>query len=150
MNLPGCLPTDSFAHPDFARFDFAKHNAEQAVLWADFNAERPTARIPIILGTNTRYFMFNDSANPEGLDFQRYSEDPDVMFDARLQFQRWSRFNLLQDAELGMPEKWTVCPDFQNYYEAAWFGCSIHYFSGQVPDALPEFSDAPERVERHP
>ena len=146
MNLSGCLPTDRFAHPDYARFDFAKHNAEQAALWADFNADRPTARIPIILGTNTRYFMFNDSANPEGLDFQRYSEDPDVMFDARLQFQRWSRFNLLQDAELGMPEKWTVCPDFQNYYEAAWFGCSVHYFPGQVPDALPEFSDAPERV----
>ncbi|MFA7344060.1 MAG: uroporphyrinogen decarboxylase family protein [Terrimicrobiaceae bacterium] len=146
MPAPALLPTDRFAHPDFARFDFAGHNAGQAALWADFNAGRPTARIPVILGTNTRYFMYNDGANPGGLDFKSYSEDPDVMFDSQLQFQRWNKFNLLQDAELGLPEKWTVCPDFQNYYEAGWLGCGLHYFPGQVPDTLPDFSDAPERV----
>ena len=108
MPTPSQLPTDRFSHPDFARFDFAKHNAEQSALWADFNVGRPTARIPVILGTNTRYFMFNDGANPGGLDFRRYTEDPDVMFDAQLQFQRWSKFNLLQDAELGLPKKWTL------------------------------------------
>jgi uroporphyrinogen-III decarboxylase len=140
------LPTDRFAHPDFARFDIVKHNAEVADLWADFNAGRPAGRIPIILGTNTRYFIYNESANPDGLDFQRFSEDPDAMFDAQLRFQRWSRFNLLQDGELGLPEKWNVTPDFQNYREAAWFGCAVHYFPEQVPDTLPDFADAPERV----
>lgn len=146
MPTPSQLPTDRFSHPDFARFEFAAHNAEQTALWADFNSGRPTPRIPVVLGTNTRYFMFNDGANPGGLDFRSYTEDPDVMFDAQLQFQRWSKFNLLQDAELGLPEKWTVGVDFQNYYEAGWFGCGIHYFPGQVPDTLPDFSDAPERI----
>ncbi|MDD5198818.1 MAG: uroporphyrinogen decarboxylase family protein [Terrimicrobiaceae bacterium] len=146
MSLPGCLPTDRFAHSDFARFDFAAHNAEQAGMWDAFNAGRPTTRIPIILGTNTRYFIYNGSANPDGLDFRGYSEDPDVMFDAQLRFQRWSKFNLLQDIELGLPEKWTISPDFQNYREAAWFGCEIHYFPGQVPDTMPDFADAPERA----
>lgn len=127
-------------------FDFARHNAEVRELWAAFNVWRPTQRIPIILGANTRYYMFNLEANPEALDFRRYSENPDVMFDAQLQFQRWSRFNLLQDAELGLPDKWTVTPDFQNYYEGGWFGCRIHYFPDQVPDTMPDFIGAPERL----
>lgn len=143
--LPGSLPTDRFTSPAFKDFDFDRHNAEQPAMWSAFNAGNPV-RIPIILGTNTRYFMFNKSANPDGLDFRNYSGDPDVMFDAQLQFQRWSKFNLLQDAELGLPEKWNLCPDFQNYYEAGWFGCRVHYFPDQVPDTLPEFADAPERI----
>lgn len=133
--------------PDrLSNFDFERHNAEVLELWTAFNAWKPAKRIPIILGTNTRYFMFNAPANPEGIDFQRYSENPDVMFDAQLRFQRWTRFNLLQDAELGLPEKWVIAPDFQNYHEAAWFGCKIHYFKDQVPDTMPDFADAPERV----
>ncbi len=132
--------------PDrLANFDFAKHNAEQRLVWDSFRRGEPT-RVPIVLGTNTRYFMFDPAANPERLTFQAYSENPDVMFDALLRFQRWSRFNLLQDAELGLPERWDFAPDFQNYYEAAWLGCAIHYFDGQVPDTLPDFADAPERV----
>lgn len=67
--------------------------------------ESPPQRIPIILGTNTRYFMFNPAANPDGLDFRRYSENPDTMFNAQLRFQRWNKFNLLQDFELGLPGK---------------------------------------------
>jgi len=135
-----------FADDRLSNFDFDRHNAEVRELWASFNAWKPAPRIPIILGANTRYFMFNPGANPEGLDFRRFSENPDVMFDAQLQFQRWSRFNLLQDAELGLPEKWIIAPEFQNYYEAAWFGCRIHYFPDQVPDTMPDFADAPERV----
>jgi len=127
-------------------FDFVRHNAEVREMWDAFNAWRPTRRIPIILGVNTRYFMFNRAANPNALDFRRYSENPDVMFDVQLQYQRWSKFNLLQDAELGLPDKWIIAPDFQNYYEAAWFGCRIHYFPDQVPDTMPDFADAPERV----
>ena len=129
-----------------ANFDFARHNAEVKALWDVFNAWKPAPRIPIILGISTRYYMFNRAANPDAIDFRRFSENPDVMFDAALEFQRWSRFNLLQDAELGLPDKWTIAPDFQNYYEAAWFGCRIHYFPDQVPDTMPDFADAPERV----
>ena len=68
------------------------------------------------------------------------------MFDTQLQFQRWNRFNLLQDYELGLPEKWTVWIDFQNFHEAGFFGCPIEYINGEVPDTHPVFADAPERV----
>ena len=145
MHHPFLLPTDRFSHPDFAKLDFEEHNSEQAKVWASFNDGRPT-RTPTIIGTNTRYFIFNDNANPDKLDFQTYSEDPDIMFDALLRFQRWSKFNLLQDAELGLPNSWSITPDFQNFYEAGWLGCALHYFPGQVPDTMPDYSDAPERL----
>ena len=128
-----------------ATFDFATHNAEVKACWDALNGRRPY-RIPVILGTNTRYFMFNAAANPEHVPFRAYIEDPDVMFDQQLRFARWSRFNLLQDGELGLPEAWNIGPDFQNFYEAAWFGCPVEYFDDQVPDTLPAFEDHPERV----
>ena len=128
-----------------AGFDFAQHNAEVKALWAAFPAGT-APRLPIVFGTNARYFMVNASANPDGVDFQPYTEDRDLMFDTVLRFQRWSRFNLLQDAELGLPERWSIAPDFQNYYEAAYFGSTVEYFPGQVPDTQPEFVEAPERV----
>jgi hypothetical protein len=140
MSGSGLRPGDRLAG-----LDFAAHNADAKRAMDAWNAGRPT-RTPIVLGVNSRYFLASPAANPEGLDFQRYSEDADAMFDALLRFQRWSRFNLLQDAELGLPEEWVIAPDFQNYYEAAWFGCPIHYMDGQVPDTRPAFADAPERV----
>jgi len=128
-----------------AGFDFARHNAEVRALWEAYRAGNPP-RVPIVLGTNTRYFMQHPDANPDGLDFRRYTEDPDVMFDAQLRFQRWNRFNLLQDAELGLLDRWAIHVDFQNYYEAAWFGCPVEYYDHQVPDTRPAFADCPERV----
>jgi uroporphyrinogen-III decarboxylase len=128
-----------------AGYDFEAHNAEVREVWAAFHADRPF-RVPVTLGTNTRYFMFHPAANPGGLEFREYTEDPDRMFEAQLAFQRWSRHNLLQDAELGLPERWHVWVDFQNYYEAAWFGCPVAYMDGEVPDTRPAFADAPERV----
>jgi len=124
-------------------FDFSAHNAEQGRAWEAFRAGRPY-RVPIILGVNSRYFMPIPEANPEGVDFRRYTDDPDVMFESLLCFQRWSRFNLLQDSELGLPQKWVIGLDFQNYYEAVWLGCPLYFAEGEVPDSRPAFSENPE------
>ena len=116
---------------------------------AAYHAGKP-ARTPVCLGTSTRFFMFNNpGANPAGVEFKEYFENPDLMFDLQLQFQRWRQFNLLQDDELGLPEKWTVRVDFQNFHEAAYFGCPIEFMPGQVPDARSAFADAPEKVMEH-
>lgn len=131
-----------------AGMDFARHNEETARVLTAYR-ERNPIRVPIQVGVNTRYFMFHRDANDFGMDFKRYSEDPNAMFDSMLRFARWSRFNILQDAELGLPESWWVGVDFQNYYEAAWFGCPIEYISGQVPDTMPAFAERPEQVMEH-
>jgi len=132
--------TDRLRH-----FDFAAHNAEQARAWDAFRAGKPY-RVPIILGVNSRYFMPISEANPDNVDFRTYTEDPDVMFDSLLRFQRWSRFNLLQDTELGLPEKWVIGLDFQNYYEAVWLGCPLYFAEGEVPDSRPAYRDNPESL----
>lgn len=126
-----------------AKLDFQAHNEEVRKVWSAFRKKSPF-RVPMILGVNTRFFMADPLANPEHLTFQEYMKDPDLMFRTRLKHQRWNRFNLLQDAELGLPERWTVSTDFQNFYEAAWLGCEIKYYSGEVPDTRPRFSDRPE------
>lgn len=131
-----------------ANLDFAAHNAEVRSVWDAFHNRKPI-RVPAVVGTNTRFFMLNPEANDTGVQFKEYSEDPDVMFDTQLRFQRWSKFNLMQDVELGIPERWWTSVDFQNYYEAAWFGCKVHYIVGQVPDTQPDFADNPERVMEH-
>lgn len=134
--------------PDrLANLDFEAHNEEVKRLWEDFRAGVPT-RAPTVLGTNTRYFLFHPEANVSGVNFRQYTEDANAMFRAQLEFARWSRFNLLQDAELGMPERWAVWPDFQNYYEAAWFGCPLVYLDNEIPDTLPAFEEDPEELLR--
>jgi uroporphyrinogen-III decarboxylase len=145
LALPALLAQYSGMTDRLADFDFARHNAEVKQLWASWEKGEPF-RTPIILGLATRFFMMHPEANARGYTFRRYTDDPNVMFDAQLAFQRWSKFNLLQDYELGLPEKWQLWVDFQNYYEAAWFGCPVEYIGDQVPDTRPAFSDAPERM----
>lgn len=125
--------------------DFSAHNAEVKAVWDAFHARRPT-RVPMILGLNARYLICERGANSLGVDFRSYSEDPDTMFHAQLRFQYWTRHHLPQDAEMGVPERWSVFVDFQNYYEAAWFGCPVEYRDDQVPDAAPVYAETPERI----
>lgn len=126
-----------------ASFDFEAHNAEVAAMWQSFH-DRDPYRMPIILGVGPRYFMLQPGAAPDGLGFEAYTEDPGLMYRAQLHFQRWVRHNMLQDAELGAPVQWSIHVDFQNYYEAAWFGCPVEYRNGEVPDAVPAYVDRPE------
>jgi uroporphyrinogen-III decarboxylase len=126
-------------------YDFQKHNEEVLRIREAFDSGKPV-RTPILLGTASRYFQVIPEANPDGWDYRTFSEDSDVMFEAILHFQRWTRFNLLQDVELGLPDEWHVYVDFQNYYDAAWFGCPVEYRDDQVPDTLPVFAECPEKV----
>jgi hypothetical protein len=123
------------------KIDFDAHNTEVGSLWASYAAGTPS-RVPMILGANARYFLASPEANPEGLTFRQYSEDPDVMLQAQIRFAHWSRHSIRQDVELGPPsEGWDVRVDFQNYYEAAWLGCPIQYLDPEVPDTLPAYKD---------
>lgn len=127
--------------------DFRAHNAEAREVWEAYHAGTPV-RVPVILGLNVRYYLFSPWLNPRGISFASYSEDPDLMLETQLEFQHYVRHNLLSDAEMGMPsEAWPgVHVDLQNYYEAAWFGCPVHYREGQVPDTSPILTDDNKRM----
>jgi len=122
---------------DLTNYDFARHNEEQKALWDAYRKGNPP-RVPMIVGCNVRMLILDKKLNDRNVTFRDYSEDPDIMLETNLKFQKWLRFNLLHDGELGLPpEGWGVQVDFQNYYEAAWFGCPVFYREGQVPDTEP-------------
>lgn len=127
--------------------DFKAHNEEVKAVWDAYRAGKPI-RVPVVFGVNVRYYFFSPWLNPKGLTFQEYTEDPDLMLETQLEFQHYVRHNLLSDAEMGMPsEAWPgVHIDLQNYYEAAWFGCPVHYREGQVPDTSPILADDNKRM----
>jgi len=116
--------------------DFAAHNEESRRVWESYRAGKPI-RVPMMLGVNPRYTMFDHPANPRGITYEQYWSDPQSMLERNLEHAEWCAFNLVQDAELGTPEEWTVGVDFQNVYEAVAHGCTIVYCPNQVPDTKP-------------
>ena len=123
------------------KVDFEQHNTEVKEVWDAYHRREPI-RVPIIFGINPRYTMFGHEANPRGIEFEEYSNDPQIMMERQLEHQDWVRHNVPQDAEMGLPKNgWNVYVDFQNYYEAAWFGCEMRYYPGQVPDVTPLLKD---------
>ena len=128
------------------RIDFDKHNEEVKAVWDAYHARKPL-RVPVILGINPRILLLNPELNRERVTFADYSQDPDLMAETQLQSQSYVRHNMLQDAEMGPPANgWGVGVDFQNTYEAAWFGAGIEYRDGQVPDTRPFLTDDNKRT----
>lgn len=125
--------------------DYEAHNAQVREVWDSYGSGAPV-RVPIIFGVSTRYYMFHPDANPRGMTFREYTDDPDAMLDFQAQTRTWSRHNVIQDAELGpVTDGWHVNVDFQNYYEAAWLGCSVAFPANEVPDATPWLTDECKR-----
>ena len=126
---------------DTRAIDFDAHNTEVSVVMESYEAGRPT-RVPLRFGINPRYTMFDHPANPRNITFEQYSIIPDLMIERQIEHQAWVRTHIPQDSAMGMPEDgWEVYVDFQNYYEAAWYGAEVHYYDGQVPDTRPMLSD---------
>ena len=127
--------------------DFSAHNEEVKEVWNAYHAGKPI-RVPVILGLNPRYYLLSPWLNPKGIRFEDYYSDPDLMVETQLEFQHYVRHNLLFDAEMGMPkESWPgVYVDFQNTYEASWFGCPVIFRENQVPDTEPFLADDNKRM----
>jgi len=120
--------------------DIERHNEEQAAVWKAHHEGHPT-RVPMIVAVNVRYTMLLPEVNPEGYTFQDYFLNSEVMLDLQLRHQHWMQHHMPRDAQLGLPERWTVNVDFQNSYEALWFGCQIRYIEGNPPDTIPLLAD---------
>jgi uroporphyrinogen-III decarboxylase len=122
------------------QIDIKKHNAEVKRVWEAFYAGKPI-RVPMIIGCNVRMILLDPELNRKNISFKEYTENPEVMLLSQLEFIKWYRTSVPQDADMGIPEDgFNVKVDFQNYYEAAWFGCEVHYREGQVPDTEPIIS----------
>jgi len=89
---------------------------------------RRAYRVPISFSINAPMMV-------EGVDGIRYYSDPDYMMAIQLRGQRWIWEYVPQDQL--EPEEWQVWPDFQNFYEAGWFGCPIRWLPGPLEKTRP-------------
>ncbi|MCX7795554.1 MAG: hypothetical protein N2380_03430 [bacterium] len=122
--------------------DFSVHNREVEEVWFAYNSGRPI-RVPIYFNMNPRMILLDSGLNREGISFKDYFESPEIMAKIQLKFKKWVRFNIPQDREMGYPkDDWGGCwVDFQNSYEALYFGCKLFYWDENLPDIKPVLKD---------
>jgi uroporphyrinogen-III decarboxylase len=142
--MPDLMPDFLFDLPDVRDRDFTEHNEATVALWKAFE-ERRHERVPVRLNNHPRMLMLDPFYNARGITYETYMHDWETMAQAQLEWQYWKRFLLPGDHEKGLPETWQLYVDFENHYDAAWFGCPIRYFDGQVPDADPILADDTKR-----
>lgn len=120
--------------------DFAAHNAMVREVWDAFHAGEPT-RVPMIIGFSSRFTVLSRDHNPLGITYREYFTDPEVMLQHQLRHQHFLRHHFPRDAEMGLPDEWTVNVDLQNSYEALWWGAKLRFIEGDVPDTPPFVTD---------
>ena len=126
--------------------DFEAHNAEVQAVWEAYHAGRPH-RVPVSIGGSIRNFLQNPEFNDTGYTFQDFFEDPEAQIQCQLRYQKWLRYHLVCDREMGPPaEGWAVAVDFQNSVDASWFGCPLYYQGNHVPDTREILKDEPRRL----
>jgi uroporphyrinogen-III decarboxylase len=109
--------------------DIALKREESKRFWDAYNAGEQY-RVPIGLAISTRCWAY-----ALGVDPLRYFKDPTYMMRMQLLGQKWTWENVPQDQL--EPERWTVWPDFQNFYEAMWWGCPIRWSSLDLGSTFP-------------
>jgi len=116
------------------KIDFERHNEECRKVWDAFYQRKPV-RIPITVAGSIRNLFQNPEINTTGYTFEDFFKNPQAQIECQLAYQKWCRYNLVCDNEMGPPKNgWQVGIDFQNSYEAGWMGCPLHYFGNDVPD----------------
>jgi hypothetical protein len=84
--------------------DVDEHNARTRALLAAYG-EGTHDRVPITLAFDEQFLL------PRfGCSFARYYSDASKQIEVQLRSQNWVRHRVLQDAEMGLPEAWHVCP----------------------------------------
>jgi uroporphyrinogen-III decarboxylase len=115
---------------------------------AAFEANQPV-RVPVTFGISENYFLLTPELNRNSYSYREYCENPDVMMEVQLGLQKWARWNVRQDVEMGPPSHaWdSLYIDLQNTAEAAWLGCPVNYGDeGSVPDTQPILAEHKEKL----
>ncbi len=116
--------------------DFQRHNAEVAEVWNAYKQGRPT-RVPVSIYGSIRNLIQNPAINNTGYTFEDFFSNPEAQIRCQLTYQKWFRQNVLHDGEMGPPrDGWSLIVDFQNSYDAGWFGCPLHFDGNAVPDTI--------------
>ena len=122
--------------------DFTHHNKEVADIWDAYYKESPV-RVPVQFTMNPRMVLLDPALNRWGYNWKDYLENAETRWTVDLEFQKWMRFNVVQDSEMGLPQKeWPgIVVGFQNCGEEAWFGCPLVYPADGMPSVRPIFNE---------
>ncbi len=126
-------------------YDFTAHNEEVQQVMDSYHAGDPI-RTPVLFSHNPRFTMWMPEVNTRRIEFKQYVMDPMVMIDRQLEHFHWALHHIRHDVQMGLPDAWTVYVDFQNTYDAAWYGCPVRFRPGQVPDTEPILTDDNKRM----
>ena len=77
--------------------DFAAHNAEIQKAWKAYRERKPY-RVPVTLGISQRFYHTGPTLNPDGINFERYTLNPEVMLSCQLRNAYWAAHHLAMDA----------------------------------------------------
>ncbi|PKN84814.1 MAG: hypothetical protein CVU46_12985 [Chloroflexi bacterium HGW-Chloroflexi-8] len=130
---------ENFNLNKFSKQFIDDHNQEAKEVWDSFHQGKPI-RPPMAIGTNTQFFIFNNSLNPGGkTSFHDYLMNARTMLDFNLKSMVWRIENIAQfcDDQIELPDQFEIKIDFQNFEEASYFGAPIEFLENQVPDTRP-------------
>ena len=83
--------------------DFEEHNAEVAAVWSPYHEGRPH-RVPVSVRGSIRNLIQNPHLNTTGYTFQDFFTDPEAQIQCQLAYQKWCRYHVLCDKEMGPPK----------------------------------------------
>jgi len=125
---------------DMQTIDFVKHNEEVRQVWDAYLLGDPI-RVPVGNFTiGPRIWILDPALNTEGITWEAFSTDPELMFQVVLKYKHYLLHNIVHDVEMGIPEQWDTFVEFCNVTEAGWLGCDIHYPQGQVIATTPRYT----------
>ena len=119
--------------------DFKQHNEEVKQVWESFQARKPV-RVPMSLGIGPRIWILDPSLNTEGITWEAFSNDPELMFQTQLKYKYYVHHHLRHDIEMGIPENgWDIFTEFVNVTEENWLGAELYYPPNQVTATRPPY-----------
>ena len=107
-------------------------------LWESFHEGRPV-RVPVLFRCDPRMILLDPALNTQGWTYRGCLEDPEVLWDVELAFQKWMSVNVHHDAP-AEPE-WPVTVRLFPGAEAAWLGCPLLFSGSDAPSTTPILSD---------
>ncbi len=119
------------------------NNEERTRVWRAYGAGKPI-RVPVGLYANPRVVLLDARWNPKGYSFEEYYRRAEVAVEMQLTYMEYNSWYLPTycDSPSGRPEKFAFYVDCQNVYDAAYFGCPMHFRDGQVVDISPILTGA--------
>lgn len=151
--MRGELARDSWKLPALERKDLGPYggfprldDGRKREIRERYRARRPE-RVPVSLTSTDRVFLLDPAFNADGMRYEEVFRDPQAMLLAQLRHQYLLRMrhHVFCDLDTSLPESWKVTVNFQNVYEAGFFGCPIVYRPAEVPDTTVILADDNKR-----